>query len=429
MTDNDIAASLFACTLAMGNSEQRRLHMIDLPQLILPLAAELATGRYRPQAFTVFAVTDPKLREIFAPSFRDRLAQHWVVGQVEPHIDKIFIDDSFANRKGRGTHAAIDRLAHFMRQPGHSFYCQMDVQSFFPSIDRRILQQLWQLHLKRLPLSTHTRWQLDQVVRAILAQNPLQPAPRLSGDRRLLAQIPTHKSLFHTQAGKGLPIGALTSQFFSNVFLHPLDHYIKHELKIKGYVRYVDDLIILGPSTATLKMQQQAIADFLQRTLALRLHPHKTVLQPIAHGADFLGAIVYPHHRLARQRVVRALRARLDFFKQITQSTTNTINTSQMINTAARFRNLPASGRWASCVSGSQGLLPEPGEEPSAELLQRMMATINSYFGHFRQANTVQLRKHIYHHELGILERFFLPGDKDYSHIRIRTHWLLISDL
>lgn len=413
MTQTDIAAALFACALAMGNSEQRRLHMIDLPQLVLPLATDLAAGHYRPQAFTVFAVTDPKLREIFAPSFRDRLAQHWVVGQIEPFIDKLFIDDSFANRKGRGTHAAIHRLGHFMRQPQHLFYCQMDVQSFFPSIDRSILRQLWQTHLKRLPLDAHTRWQLDQVVCAVLAQNPLDPAPRLSGERRLLAKIPTHKSLFHVPPGKGLPIGALTSQFFSNVYLHPLDLYIKHYLKIKGYVRYVDDLIILGKNTAVLIEQQQAIGAFLLGTLALRLHPNKTVLQPVQHGADFLGSIVYPHHRLARQRVVRALRARLDLFQQIITLANGGFNHDSH-NKSTRLRNQPSSGSWAHYV---------PGEESLIELLQRMLATINSYFGHFRQANTVQLRRHIYHQELGLLESFFLPGDKNYTHLRIRTHW------
>lgn len=97
----------------------------------MPLAQAIAEQRYAPQAFTVFAVSDPKLREIFAPTFADRLAQQWLVKYIEPWWNTRLIDDSFANRKGKGTQAAIERLQHFMRKPGHRWYCTLDIRAFF----------------------------------------------------------------------------------------------------------------------------------------------------------------------------------------------------------------------------------------------------------------------------------------------------------
>lgn len=106
---SNIARVLFACAKRASNSEQKRAHLIALPNMVLALANDIATGNYKPQPFTVFAVTEPKLREIFAPAFADRIVHHWLVSQIEPWWNKRFIDDSYANRQGKGTQAAIER--------------------------------------------------------------------------------------------------------------------------------------------------------------------------------------------------------------------------------------------------------------------------------------------------------------------------------
>ncbi|MGQ4870060.1 RNA-directed DNA polymerase, partial [Aeromonas caviae] len=199
----------------------------------------------------------------------------------------------------------------------HRWYCKLDVQAFFPSIDRTILLALWQRALPRLPYPVATRKRLEQVATAILTQDPIQPQPLRSGDQALLNRIPPHKSLFHAQPGKGLPIGSLTSQFFANVYMNELDQYAKHQLRIGGYIRYVDDIILLGPDVATLMAWKAQIECFLRERLALTLHPRKTVIQRCKQGADFLGAIVHPGHRLSRQRTVRALRRRISWFNQL----------------------------------------------------------------------------------------------------------------
>lgn len=408
----EIARQLFACAADAGNSEHKRAHFIHLPEIVLAQAAAIAQGRYAPQPFTVFAVTDPKLREIFAPDFADRLVQQWLVRHIEPWWDRRFIDDSFANRKGKGTQAAIARLQGFMRQPGRRWYCKLDIRAFFPSIDRRITLDLWRQTLPKLPFEGAARQQLDQVASAIILQSPIEPLPVRSGDLALLKQIPPHKSLFHCAPGVGLPIGSLTSQFFANVYLNELDQFVKHTLKVRAYLRYVDDFVLLADDPATLMGWKLAIGDFLRTRLRLELHPDKTVLQRCTQGIDFLGSIVFPDHLLTRQRSVRALRRRIAWFKWLVFPLTG------------RPVPRPPMGSWQRWLANHQAFLA-PGV-PSPALLQRMLSTINSYYGVFGHSDTYRLRKHIYQKELGPLKRFFLPDGAAYHHLRIKKGWLLM---
>lgn len=405
-----IARQLFSCAADAGNSEHKRAWLIDLPELIYSQAQAIAEGRYQPQPFTVFAVTDPKLREIFAPAFADRLVHQWLVRHIVPWFDARFIDDSYANRKNKGTQAAIDRLQHFVRQPHHRWFCKLDIRAFFPSIDRQRVLEIWRRSLPSLPYPVETRKQLDQVATAILKQSPIHPTPKASGHAHLLAQIPTHKSLFHTPPGCGMPIGSLTSQFFANVYLNELDQFVKHGLKVKGYLRYVDDFVILADDPETLSRHRQAIDAFLLERLGLSIHPDKTVLQRCAQGIDFLGCIVFPDYRLTRQRSVRALRRRLAWFKWLVFPLTE--------KPAPR----PPMGSWQRWLGNHQALF-RPGH-PTPALLQRMQGTINSYYGVFGHADTYRLRKHIYQRELGPLKTFFLPADASYHHLVIRPVWL-----
>ena len=412
MTETEIASQLYACANQAGNSTDKRRSLIELPALVRTLAHDIETENYQPGRMTAFAVQDPKLREILAPSFRDRLAQHWLVSVIGPTIERRWIDDCFSNRVGKGTHSAIDRLQRFMRQPGHSHYCQMDVRSFFPSIKRHILLTLWNNECQRLPHDETTRHQLDAVARRIILQNPTQPKPTLSGDRRLLRKIPPHKSLFNAAPGVGLPIGSLSSQFFSNVYLNPLDQFIKHQLKIKGYLRYVDDLIILGNHPKVLLGQMRQINQFLADTLHLQLHPNKTVLQRVDQGANFLGYITFPHHCYVRERTLRALRQRLQFFNHLLDPA----HTPQC--------TLPLRGTWAQWLALHQ-LTPPLAAHPV--LLKRILATLNSYYGQLRHANSYHLRRTIYHEMLGPIKRYFLPTDARYAKLRIKPVWLFSS--
>lgn len=412
MTEIEIARALYACAREAGNSADKRRLLIELPPLIAALGRDIHLESYQPDRMTAFAVRDPKLREILAPAFRDRLAQQWLISAITPTIERAWIDDCYSNRAGKGTHGAITRLQGFMRMAGHGHYCQMDIRSFFPTINRSILLDLWRAELPRLPYPADTLRQLDAVARSIILQDPARPRPVLSGSAGLLRQIPPHKSLFHAPPGIGLPIGSLSSQFFSNVYLNPLDQFVKHQLKIRGYLRYVDDLIILGDDVRALLDQKRRINDFLGERLGLALHPDKTILQRVDQGANFLGYIVFPHHAYVRERTLRALNKRIHFFNHLLDP--------------ARFphRSLPERGTWAKWLALHE---LTPPLAPTPVVLTRMLATLNSYFGQLRHADTYHLRRRLYHERLGPIKRFFLPDGPGYRALRVKPVWLFPS--
>jgi RNA-directed DNA polymerase len=317
MTQQQISQKLFELAGKLGSSQDKKINFIKLPSIINNLAKDIALKVYKPSRFHVFVVLDPKLREIFAPAFRDRLAQQWLISLIEPTINKQFIDDNFANRKEKGTHAAIERVQHFMRKKDNTYYCQIDIQSFFPSIDRTILFNIWKKWFLKLRYDSQTLLQINYMATQIIMQSPIDPYPIISGKAELLTAIPKNKSLFYTKESLGLPIGSLASQFFSNLYLNELDQYVKHKLKIKSYLRYVDDMMILGKDKKELIYQKNEINLFLHKNLHLSLHPNKTVLQRVKQGANFLGAIIFPHHTYPRERQIKSLKVKIKFFNKV----------------------------------------------------------------------------------------------------------------
>lgn len=196
---------------------------LDAERECLALAQELAARTWSPLPSACFVTELPKPREIFAAQFRDRIVHHLLVGEIEPAWERVFIHDSFACRKGKGTLAAVDRLQSFMRQASANgsrpaWFLQIDIRSFFVSIDKRILFEL----LTRREEREEVRWLIERIV----FHDPAE-APVLRGRRDLFRLIPPHKSLFHTGGRTGLPIGNYTSQFFANVYLNPLDQFVK----------------------------------------------------------------------------------------------------------------------------------------------------------------------------------------------------------
>jgi len=398
MTRQQIAAELFECARKLGNSSDKKKNFMQLPTIVNELAEDIATLKYKPSGFRVFVVVDPKLREIFAPAFRDRLAQQWLVSLIEPAIDKQFIDDSFANRKGKGTHAAIKRAQYFMRKKNNTHYCQIDVQSFFPTIDRRVLFELWKKWLSKLSYDKETLLQIDHVATGIIRQSPIDPKPVVSGRRELLSSIPLHKSLFYAKEGVGLPIGSLSSQFFSNLYLNELDQYAKHTLKIKSYLRYVDDVMILGNDPKELICQKNEIDLFLRKNLKLSLHPNKTILQRVTQGANFLGAIVFPYHTYVRERQVRSFKAKVDFFNRLLDPL------------KPPFRNAPTGGSWGKCVNQK-----ECYNLSDVVKKRKIISTLNSYYGLFAHSKSYRLRKKLFY-SMGRLGNKIIPANMDFTH-------------
>jgi hypothetical protein len=173
----------------------------------------------------------------------------------------------------------------------------MDIRSFFTSIDQSILYSLISKKIK----SDEIRWLSKTIIFHDCARD-IQP--RIQSQPSLFSKLPSEKSLFQVRKGKGLPIGNLTSQFFANVYLNELDQFAKRDLRIKYYIRYVDDFIILERDLNKLEFYQKEISLFLENKLALTAHPKKQIIRPLQNGIDFVGYFLKPDYTLVRRRVV-----------------------------------------------------------------------------------------------------------------------------
>lgn len=233
-------------------------YFFHLETELLGLQEELLQMRYQPGAYRYFKIYDPKERTISVAPFRDRVVHHALVQVLEPIYERIFIADSYATRKGKGTHVAIAQAQRYLHQTG--WFLKADVDKYFDSIRHDILLALLERKVK---------------------------------DRRLLEitrRIVTNGGM----NGCGLPIGNLTSQFFANVYLHPLDMFVRQALGTRRYVRYMDDFVLFSSDKKTLSAHRRSIEDFLQGQLALQLKPGATYLNSAANGLTFLGRRIFP---------------------------------------------------------------------------------------------------------------------------------------
>ena len=242
---------------------------------LLQLQAELSDGGYRPGGYRLFQIYDRKPRLIAAAPFRDRVAHHAVMGVIEPTLDRRFIHDSYACRVGKGVHAAVRRYQQWART--HAYVLKLDVSRYFPSIDHGLLKAKLRRRIKDVGVLNL----LDRMIDSA----PSGFAPPVAGPSDDLVDL--------MQRGRGLPIGNLTSQFFGNLYLNDLDHYLKQACGVRAYLRYVDDLVLLHDDKNQLWRWRDAIAEFLL-TERLMLHPRKTQVQPVGLGLNLLGYRVWP---------------------------------------------------------------------------------------------------------------------------------------
>jgi len=361
------------------------------------LCVALKERSYRPSSSICFAAQKPKLREIFAADFRDRIAHHLLVRYLENIWEPIFIFDSYASRQGKGIHLAAKRLKIFMRkvscnQTSPAFYMQLDIRNFFMSIDKIILYDLIR---NRCP-DADMLW----LAKIIIFHDPTADY-HLKSPRSLIRRIPRQKSLFGNPEDKGLPIGNLTSQFFANIYLNGLDQFVKHRLKCRFYMRYVDDFILADPSRETLLGWKQKTVAFLDSELRLALNPRRSKLQPVQDGADFLGYIIRPDYILIRNRVVNNLKTRLGVFeRKLTSWQDDNIR-------IIRYDD---------------------------DVIRELFACLSSYLAHFRHGNAHTLTRrifeknawlsHYFSFEKKRLKRLYRPP-KRFSRLRIQYYHFL----
>ena len=241
------------------------------------LQKELSDQTYQHSSYREFTVCDLKKRHIKAPCFRDRVVHHALCNIIEPIFDKGFIYSSFACRKEKGTHKAIKRLERFIKlTKNKSFsktYClKCDISKYFESIDHKILFSL----IKRKISDKKVLWLIKEILNS------------------------SYKKI-----RVGIPIGNLTSQLFANIYLNELDQFIKHGLKIKYYIRYMDDFLVLDYDKREICQTKEKIREFLQDKLKLELHPKKANIFPTEKSIDFLGYRIFGSYRLLRKDTVK----------------------------------------------------------------------------------------------------------------------------
>ena len=291
----------------------------------------MCSKRNRPGQYYHFEICEPKRRVISAAPYRDRVVHHAIHNILEPIFDPTFIHDSYATRSGKGTHAAIDRFQHWARQAPYVLKC--DIQQYFPSIGHTVLLEL----VSRKIACADTLWLIQKILASHRTAETLHPS--------------IHPSIHP----RGIPIGNLTSQFFANIYLNGLDHYIKETLRCQYYLRYMDDFVVLHTSKAALWEVKKAIVQYLQQ-LGLCLHERKCRIHRTDCGVPFLGLVIFPHRqRLLRANVVRA-RRRLNRLQRLDQ----------------------------------QGLLP----------WSRILQSIRAWIGHAQHANTWRLRELLLEHRV-----------------------------
>jgi len=286
----------------------------NLASELLKIQEELINKTYQPGEYRTFHLRDPKSRLISAAPYRDRLVHHALCNIIVPIFEKTFISDTYANRVGYGTHRALRRFTQFARS--HVYILQCDIRKYFPSIDHEILKELIQRKIK----CQDTLWLINRIIDN---SNPQEPIIQYFNDDTLLTPI---------ERRHGLPIGNLTSQFFANIYLSPLDHFIKEELRCKAYVRYVDDFALFSDDVSYLGNCRQEIENFLAK-LRLKMHPIKSQLFQTKVGASFLGFRIFPHKIRVRNNNLHRGRRRLrNLQKDYAQGKINIVDVLNSLN-------------------------------------------------------------------------------------------------
>jgi len=268
-----------------GKSKRRYVIEFEenLENELTKLKQELETLTYKPKPLKTFIIRDPKTRRISASDFRDRVVHHALCNIIEPIFDKIFICDSCANRRKRGTSYAMKRFDAFFRKVTKNgrllknarnnnmvtgYVLKADIRHYFDTVNHETMTKI----IRKKISDEKVIWLIKRI-------------------------LDNHNSKLK---GKGMPIGNLTSQFFANVYLNELDYFVKHNLKAKYYLRYVDDFVILHKSKEKLLLWKWLISNFL-KSIKIELHPEKSTIIPLHRGIKFLGLRVFYYYSIPKK--------------------------------------------------------------------------------------------------------------------------------
>ncbi len=358
----------FDCRRAKRNSINQLRFEVDLEKNLVELHRQLCAGTYAIGRSVAFVVTHPKIREVWAADFRDRVVHHLIYNAICDRYHRRFIRDNYACIPGRGTHDGLRRVSSFVRSITRNwtrpaYFLKADVANFFNSIDRDILIALAEQQVQE-------EW-IRKLIRQVVLHDP-RANFSMRSPAWLFDKVPRHKSLLHAPSCKGLPIGNLTSQFFANLYMNEIDQYVKHTLKAKYYGRYVDDMVLLHEDPHVLNGWYEKIDEFLQANLAVHLHPNKKQLNFIDKGLDFTGFIIKPGRTYLRQTSLSKCRQKIRSWER-------------------------------------------KGSPVDTDSLGDLSNSLNSYLGMLRQVNGYRERKAICQR----VSSLFLQSDAEYTKVKL----------
>ena len=261
---------------ASKNKTEKAYYFVNQEKILFNIRREILSGNYSPKPYRQFFVYEPKRRLISAPDFRDRIVHHALVNIISPIFENIMYPSSYACRKNKGTHRAINLAQEYLKV--NKYVLKGDISQYFPSIDHQILFQ--QLRL-------------------------------LINDAKTLKLIKKIISSYHSEKGqgKGLPIGNLTSQLFANIYLTGFDWYVIKLLKNYFYIRYLDDWLIFTKSKDEIWKIKRCIDQYLTENLKLSWQGKKCIVSPTSIGIPFLGFYLKPYkRRLRRTNLIQAIK-------------------------------------------------------------------------------------------------------------------------
>ncbi|QQS30958.1 MAG: reverse transcriptase [Sphingobacteriales bacterium] len=306
-TDNLLLA-FYKAQQGKSHSRAVRVYRANLSENTELLKQQIMSGKVAVGNYRQFTIYEPKQRQISAPAFNEQVLHHALMNICHPFFDSAQIFDSYASRPGKGVHAALRRAQEYARS--YPFYLKLDVRKFFDSIHHSVLK--------------------TQLLRQFK-------------DRKLLHILYCIIDSYETEPNRGVPIGNLSSQYFANHFLTGLDRYIKETLRIKAYVRYMDDMVLWHSDKETLKQVLEKIRTYINNQLLCEIKPPN--LNLIQYGLPFLGYLIFPHNTRLLQNSKRR------FIHKINQTTRNYENGYWSQQTCSRSANsLLAFARFADTI-------------------------------------------------------------------------------
>lgn len=378
ITLEEVFEAYFECRRNKRNTYNALNFEVDYMQNCVDLYRKLTDGTYCIGKSIAFLVTRPKLREVFAADFRDRIVHHLIASRLEPLFEEYFIEDNYNCRKGKGTMCGVKRLHEHIRQCSHDYTsdCYIlrgDMQGFFMSIHK---PTLW-VKLESFIKSRYKGRDIEQLLwltKMVVLHCPEKNCI-VKGDRKLWSKLPANKSLFTSGDDYGLPIGNLTSQMLANFYLASFDN--RMQFKFTHYGRYVDDFFIISFDKQALLNILPIIRKLLKDELQVTLHPRKIYLQHYSKGVTFIGAVSKMSRIYISNRTVNNMKVAI--------SQMNKVDNKQ-------------------------------------EYAERFVSRVNSYLGFMRHYNTYAIRRDIMrlvdktwwkycyigcHHEKVILKRIY----------------------